>query len=111
MPDVAVAPVLVDAVHNGLHRINLVGAHHQQFLLGGHQHHVSADHLGEGTLGKELFGELVEMGYFFVVLAGEMIDGQELLVRIEIEMLVLVVGEVVGIGAVADYKKLQEAQQ
>ena len=98
MPDVAIAPVLEDAVHDGLHGINLVGAHHQQFLLRSHQHHVSTDHLGEGTLAQEFFGKIVQMGYFLVVFSGELIDGQKLLVRIEIKMLILVVGKIVGIG-------------
>ena len=91
-------PILMDAVHDGLHRIDLVGAHHQQFLLRSHQHHVSADHLGKGALAQELFREIVQMGYFLIVFSGELIDGQKLLVRIEIEMLLLVIGKIVGVG-------------
>ena len=36
VPDVAVAAVLVDALDDGLDGIDLIRAHHQQFLLAGH---------------------------------------------------------------------------
>ena len=34
VPDVAVAAILVDAIDNGFHRVNLVWAHHQELPLG-----------------------------------------------------------------------------
>ncbi len=57
VPDVAVAAVLVDAVDDGLDRIDLVRAHHQQLLLAGDEHHVAADHLAERAFGQEGLGE------------------------------------------------------
>ncbi|MPN39974.1 hypothetical protein SDC9_187509 [bioreactor metagenome] len=59
VPDVAVAPVLVNAIHDGPHGINLVGPHHQQLLLACHQYHITADHLAENTLGKKLLRKIV----------------------------------------------------
>jgi hypothetical protein len=51
------------------------------------------------------------LGDLAVVLVRELVDGQEALVGIEGEVAGVVVGEVVGVGAVADDEKLQEAQQ
>ena len=68
VPDVAVAAVLVDALHNVLHRIDLIRPHHQQLLLAGNEHHVAADRLAEGAFGEELLGEAVEVGDLLVVL-------------------------------------------
>ena len=53
VPDVAVAAVLVDAVHDGLDRVDLIRAHHQQLLLAGDEHHVAADHLAQRAFGEE----------------------------------------------------------
>ena len=52
VPDVAVAAVLMDAVHDGLDGVDLVRAHHHQLLLAGDQHHVAADHLAQGAFGE-----------------------------------------------------------
>ena len=35
MPDIAVAAIFMNAVHNGFDGINLVRTHHQQFLFAG----------------------------------------------------------------------------
>ena len=111
MPDVAIAAVLVDAVDDGLDGIDLVGPHHQQLLLAGHQHHVAADRLAQRALGEELLGKAVEMGDLLVLFVGELIDGQEALVGIEAEVPRVVIGEVPGVAAVADDEELDEAQQ
>ena len=111
MPDVAVAAVLVDAVDDGLDGIDLVRAHHQQLLLAGDEHHVAADHLAERAFGEEAVGEVVEVGDLLVVLGGELVDGQEALVGVEGEVAGVVVGEVAGVGAVADDEELDEAEQ
>jgi len=101
----------MDAVHDGLHGIDLIRPHHQQLLLAGHQHHVAADHLAQRALGEELVGEGVEVGDLLVVLGGELVDGQEALVGVEAEMASVVVGEIPGIRAVADNEELDEAEQ
>ncbi len=111
VPDVAVAAVLVDALDDGLDGIDLVGAHHQQLLLAGDQHHVAADHLAQGALGEEVLGEAVQMGDLVVVFVGELVERQEALVGVKAEVAAVVVGEVPGIAAVADDEELQEAQQ
>ena len=111
VPDEAVAAVLVDAVDDGLDGIDLVGPHDHQLLLAGDQDHVTADHLAEHALGEELLGEVVEVGDLAVVGLGPLVDGQEALVGVEGEVLGVVVGEVVGLIAVADDEQLHEAQQ
>jgi len=111
VPDVAVAAVLVDAVHDGLDGIDLVGPHHQELLLAGHQHHVAADHFAERAFGEEFGGEGVELGDLFVVGGGELVDGQKTLVGVEAEVPGVVVGEVPGIRAVADDEELDEGEQ
>ena len=110
MPDITIATILVNAVDNRFDRVNLVRAHHQEFLLGRDQNHVFADHFSECTLGEELFGEVVQVSDFVVAPVRELIDRQELLVRIELEMLRIVIGEVLRIGTVADDKKLDETE-
>ena len=111
MPDIAIAAVLVDAVHDGLHGIYLVRPHHQQLLLTGHQHHIAADHLTQDALGEELLGKGIEVRDLLVILGGELVDGQEALVGIEAEMAGVVVGKVPGIRAVTDDEQLDEAEQ
>ena len=111
MPDVAVAAILVDALHNGLDRINLIRAHHHELLLAGDEHHVAADHLAQRAFGEEGLGEAVEVGDLLVVFGGGLIDGQEALVRVEREVTAVVVGEVPRIAAVADDEQLQETEQ
>ena len=59
VPDVAVARVIANAVHDGLDGIHLIGPHHEQLLLTGYQHHVAADGLTQGAFGQELLGKVV----------------------------------------------------
>lgn len=110
VPDVAIAAVLVDALNDGFDGIDLVRPHHQQLLLAGHQHHVATDHLAQGALSQKLVGEAVELRDLLVVFAGELIDRQEALIRVEAEVPRVVVGEVPSISAIADDEELQEAQ-
>jgi hypothetical protein len=49
---------VVDTIHNRFHGVNLVGAHHEQFLLALDEHHVAADHTAEFALLKESVGEV-----------------------------------------------------
>ena len=51
------------------------------------------------------------MGDLLVVLVGELIDGQEALVGVEGEVAGVVVGEIAGVGAVADDEELEEAEK
>ena len=111
VPDVTVAAVLVNALHDGLDSIDLVRPHHHQLLLAGHKHHVAADHFAQRAFGKELLGEAVEMGDLLVVFTGKLVERQITFVGIEGEVAVIVIGEVPGIGAVADDEELQEAEQ
>ena len=111
VPDVAVAAVLVNAVHDGLDGIHLVRPHHQQLLLAGDQHHVAAQGLAQRAFGEEGLGEVVEVGDLLVGLVGVLVDGQETLFGVEREVPGVVVGEVPGVGAVADDEQLHEAEQ
>ena len=111
VPDVAIAPVLVNAVHNGLHRVNLVRAHHHQLLLHFHQHHVAAHHLGQRALGQKLLGKRAQVRDFAVLHVRVLIHRQKLLIGREVEMLLAVVGQVKRTGAVRYDEQLNEAQQ
>ena len=111
MPDVTVAVVLFDALHNMLHGIDLIGPHDHELLLALDEHHVAADRLAEGALHEEALCEVVEVGDFVVEFVRKFIDGQETLVGVEGEMSGVVVGEVVGAVAIADDEELHEAQE
>lgn len=111
MPDVAVSSIVMDAVHDGAHRVDLVRAHHEELVLAGDQHHIPADHRAQSALGQKLFGEVVHVGDFLVGLIGELVQRQEPLIGVETKMPCIVVGEIPGIAAVADNEHLYEAQQ
>ena len=111
MPDIAVTAVLLNAIDNGLHSIDLIGTHHHQLALTLDQHRVATDHLRQGTLGQKGLGEVVQVGDLFVVGRGPLVEGQEVLVGIEAEVLTGVVGKIPGITAIADDEELHEAQQ
>jgi len=109
VPDIAVAAVLVDAVHDGLDGVDLIGAHHHQLALVLDEHHVPADHLRHGALGEKFLSKVIKIGYFLVVRVGKLIDGQKPLVGIKFEVLGIVVGKIPSIGAIANHKKLHKA--
>ena len=111
VPDVAIAVVLFDALHDVLNGIDVVGPYDHEFLLTLDEHHVATDGLGEDALLEKAGGEIVEVGDLLVGLVRELVDGQEALVGIEGEVASVVVGEVVGAVAVADDEQLHEAQQ
>lgn len=111
VPDVSVAAVVVDALHNLLHGIDLIRPHDHQLLLAGHEDHVAADGLSEVAFSKESFREGVEVGDLLVVLVRELIDGQESFVGIKSKMPSVVVGKVVGVVTVADDEELHKAEQ
>ena len=111
MPDVAVAAVLADALVDGLYCVNLVGAHHEHLLLGGDEDHVAADGRAQGALGQKRLGEIIEVSDLGVVFFGVLIDGQKVFIRIESEVVVIVVGEVIGLCLVGDDEELDEAKQ
>ena len=67
--------------------------------------------MAQGAFGQKLVSKLVELGDLLVGLVGKLVDGQKPLVRIERKVPCVVVGEVVGVGAVADDEELQKAQQ
>jgi hypothetical protein len=101
----------VDAIDDRPDGIDLIWPHDHQLLLAGDQHHVAADHLAQGALGKEAQGEVVKMGDLAVVNVRELVERQETLVGIEAEVAAVVVGEIPGIAAVADDEELEEAEQ
>ncbi|GEM_PF-1974162 len=111
VPDIAVAAVLLDAGHEMLHRIDLIGSHHEQLLLAGDEYHVAADGLGERAFHQEGRGEVVEVGDLLIRLVGELVDGQETLVGVEGEVAGVVVGEVIGVVSIADDEELEEAKE
>ena len=111
VPDVSVAAVVVDALHNLLHGIDLIGPHDHELLLAGHEDHVAADGSAEVAFFKESLREGVEVGDLLVVLVRELVDGQVALFGIEREMAGVVVGKVVRAVAVADDEELHEAEQ
>ena len=111
MPDVAVAAVLIDAIDDGLDRIDLVRPHHKELLLARDQNHIFADHVRECALGKKLLGEVIEMCDLGVVPGRKLVDRQELLVGVESKVFGIVIREVHRICAVADDEKLDEAKQ
>lgn len=111
VPDVAIAAVFLDAADDAVHGVDLVGAHHHELLLAGDEDGVAADHVAEGAFGQEGFGEVVEVGDFGVVFGGELIDGEEAFFGVEAEVAVVVVGEVPGVGPVADDEELNEAEE
>jgi len=84
---------------------------HQKLLLACNEYHVAADRLPKGAFDEEGLGEAIEVGDLFVVHLGELIDGEEALLGIESEVAGVVVGEVPGLGAVADYEELEEAEK
>ena len=110
-PDVAVAAVLIDAVHDLLHLIDLVRAHDHELLLASDEHHVAADHAAERAFHEEGIGKVIKVGDLLVFFIGKLVDGQETLVGIEGEVAGVVVGEVVGAIAIADDEELEETEQ
>ena len=74
VPNIAVAEILLDALDDVLDGVDLVGPHHQQLLIAGHQHHVAADHLAERALGQKRVGKLVERYDLGVIGRGVLVD-------------------------------------
>ena len=111
VPDIAVVSAPVDAIDNGLNGINLIRAHHQQFLLTGDQHHIAADHLPQRAFGQKGVGKVVQMLDWDVLFIGKLINRQEAFIGIETEVAAVVVGEIQGFLLVADDEQLKEAQQ
>ena len=111
VPDVAVAAALVDAVHDGLDRVDLIRTHHQELLLAGDEHHVAADHLAEGAFDEEGVREVVQVDDLLVVFCCELINGQETLFGVEGEVAGVVVGEVISAVAIAGDEELDEAEE
>ena len=101
----------MNALHNRLHSVDLIGAHHHQLLLARDEHGVAADHLTQRAFGEELFGKAVEMSDLLVVLAGKLIDRQKPLISVKAELASVVVGEIPSVCAIADDKNLNKAQQ
>ena len=111
VPDIAVAQVLVDAIDNRLDRVDLVRTHHQELLFARDEDHVFADHMTQRALGKEPVSKVIKVGNLGVVLGRELVDRNELLIRVKSEVFRIVVGEVQRISTIADDEKLHEAQQ
>ena len=111
VPDVSVAAVVVDALHNLLHRIDLIGSHDHQLLFADDKDHVAADGLTEVAFPEESLREGVEVRDFLVVFVRELINGQEPFFGVEGKMPRVVVGKVVRAVAVADDEELHKAEQ
>ena len=111
VPDVAIAVIFVNALHDVLYRIDLVRPHDHELLLARQQHHVTADGAAKVALFQEGVSELVELGDLAVALIGKFVDRQKALIGIEGKMAGVVVGKVVAAVAVADNEQLQKAQQ
>ena len=67
--------------------------------------------MAERAFEEKGLGEAVEVGDLLVLLVGELVDGEEALVGIEGEVAGVVVGEIPGIGAVADDEELHETEE
>ena len=102
VPDIAVATVLVNAVHNGLDGIYLIRAHNHELLFTGHQHHITADHLCQRAFGQKMVCKTIKLGNFFVVVSGKLIERQKAFIRIKTEMAVVIVGKIPCVAHVAD---------
>ena len=111
VPDEAVAAVVINALHNLLNGIDLIRPHDHQLLLADHEDHVAADGSAEVAFLEETLREGVEVCDLLVGLVRELVDGQKSFVSIEREMASVVVGEVVGVIAVADDEELHKTKQ
>ena len=111
MPDITIAAVLVNALHDRLNRINLIGTHHHQLLLTGHQHHIPADHLPQGTLHQKRFRKVIQIANFPIVFPRKLIDRQKALFRIKAKMAIVIIGKVPSLTAITDDKQLKKTQQ
>ena len=72
---------------------------------------VKPSRMAERAFEEKGLGEAVEVGDLLVLLVGELVDGEEALVGIEGEVAGVVVGEIPGIGAVADDEELHETEE
>lgn len=111
MPDIVIATILLNALHNRFNGVNLIWPHHQKLFLAGDDDHVTADHLPQGAFRQEILSKTVKVDDLFVVLCRKLINRQKLLVGIEAEMACVIVCEVPRINAIADNEKLDEAKQ
>ncbi len=111
MPDETVATVIVNALHQILHRIDLIRAHHEQLLLAGDEHHIAADGLAQRAFHEEGRSEVIQVGDLRICLISELIDGQEALLSVEGKVAGVVVGEVVGVASIANDEELEEAEK
>ena len=96
MPDITITPVLMDTLHNGLHCIYLIGAHHHEFLFADNLHHVTADHFAQGAFGEKLFGEVVQMDDFLIIFSRKLINRQEAFISIKAEGTAVIIGKIPG---------------
>lgn len=111
MPNVPITGVIVDGADDIAHGVDLVWAHHEDFGLGLHQHHIAAEHLAKRAFGQEELRKVVQVVDFGIVFPRPGIHRQKLLFSVEGEVAVVIVREVVGLGLVADDENLQKAEQ
>jgi hypothetical protein len=111
VPNVPVPAVLVDAADDVADGIDLVRPHHENLLLGLHKDHVATDHLAQVALGEKLLSKVVKVRDLCIVLSGPFVNREESLLSIEGEVAIIVVGEVVRVGLIADDEDLQKTQQ
>lgn len=112
VPDESVAGVVVDAVDDALDGIDLVGTHDEDATFGLDEDYVAADEVSERVFVEHEVGETEEVGHEVVVWGGCVVDREVGVGSVEAEVLVVVVGEVQGVGAaVADDEELHEAEE
>ncbi len=112
MPDVAILVVLRDTVYDAFYGVDLIWTHDKYLLLRLYKHHITADEAAEGAFWEHHIGELEEFGNFVVTLVVRVIYGKIAVGGVEVEVFVVVVGEVHRVTAtVADDEELHEAHQ
>ena len=109
MPDVAITAILVYAVYDGIYSIDLIRTHYEQFLFTGDQNHILADYSPKSALCQDLIGEIIQIGNFIVILVCPLIHRQELFFRVEVEMLVVVICEIVCPALITHNEQLHKA--
>ena len=110
MPDVPIAGVIVHTLEDTFHCVYLIGTHHHHLPCALHEDHISADKTAQRAFGQHERGERMEIQNLVSFAGGRPANRKVLLVCIEFEKIVVVVGEIKRVGSpVAHHKQLHEA--